>query len=174
MSSVFLEAPASRFRGLRESLFLVWKPMDFVALKSVEKSLRVCHECTIETQKLESLKPNISLKYCILGVLCDRYHCNYWSGRCVFVPGCCHESTESSHFAKRCQISWNNNSENLKMFFFCLLFRGPHCHRLGWSICCVFSFFLLLSLMVSVSVWPNVQWWQPFSKQGQEMLLDIK
>lgn len=28
-----------------------------------------------------------------------------------------------------------------KMFFFCLLFRGPHCHRFAWSIFCVFSFF---------------------------------
>lgn len=58
-SSVFLEAPASRFRGLRESLFLVLKPTDFVALKSVEKSLEVCYKCTIEMQELASLKPNI-------------------------------------------------------------------------------------------------------------------
>lgn len=51
--SVFLEAPASRFRGLRESLFLVLKLTDFVALQPVEESLN-CHECTAETRKFKT------------------------------------------------------------------------------------------------------------------------
>lgn len=48
--SVFLEAPTSRFRGLRESLFLALKLTDFVASQPVKESLN-CHKCAIETLK---------------------------------------------------------------------------------------------------------------------------
>lgn len=51
--SVFLEAAASSFRGLRESLFLALKLTDFVAPQPVEESLN-CHKCATETRKFKA------------------------------------------------------------------------------------------------------------------------
>lgn len=51
--SVFLEALASRFRGLRESLFLALKLTDFVAPQPAEESFN-CHKCATETRKFKT------------------------------------------------------------------------------------------------------------------------